>query len=389
MEKLIVPRFSPARWQAALTVSLLLCTHGLNPSAYAEQHGATTFDVPEAGTASGQGTFAVGINLLGAITGYYIDAKNVMHGFVRSPDGKLTTFDDPNATSQAGGGTLVHGINLEGAIVGGYLTATYHGFVRSPDGKFTTVDWPGACAMSVSEGCHGSGVWDNNAFGTIVGPYEDTSGNFVAHTGIRTPDGKFTTFEVPGSSMEAGQGTLPATFSGLNQLGAITGVYYDKNNAFHGYLRNPDGTFVKFEAPGADVTIAFNGTFPASLNDAGVITGDYYDVKEVSYGFVRSPDGKFESFQVPGADTTPGNYNGTFPENINALGVIAGTYIDSNNVYHGFVRCADGTINTFDAPAAGAGTYQGTIPEANNLEGATTGYFVDGANVSHGFVWRP
>ena len=69
MEKLIVPRFSPARWQAALTVSLLLCTHGLNPSAYAEQHGATTFDVPEAGTASGQGTFAVGINLLGAITG--------------------------------------------------------------------------------------------------------------------------------------------------------------------------------------------------------------------------------------------------------------------------------------------------------------------------------
>ena len=76
-------------------------------------------------------------------------------GFLRSPQGKLTTFDDPEASNQAGKGTKVIGMNLEGATVGVYLTDTYHGFARSPGGKFTTVDWPGACAMPVSEGCHG------------------------------------------------------------------------------------------------------------------------------------------------------------------------------------------------------------------------------------------
>ena len=127
--------------------------------------------------------------------------------------------------------------------------------------------------MSVDEGCHGTGAWDINFFGTIVGPYEDKSGNFVAHTFVRSPNGTFTTFEVPGSSMEAGQGTLPASLSGLNDFGAITGLYYDANNVFHGYLRKPDGTFIKFEAPGADTTDEFFGTFPNSLNDLGSIAG--------------------------------------------------------------------------------------------------------------------
>lgn len=380
--------FPPSARKRAILVSLL-CTAGLNLSGYAEKAKLIAFDVPGAGTAAGQGTFPAGINPFGVIAGYYIDSGNVSHGFLRSPDGKLTTFDDPDATVQAGGGTIVVGMNLEGATVGAYLTETYHGFVRSPDGKFTTVDWPGACAMSVSQGCHGSGVWNINAFGTMVGPYEDTSGNFVAHTAIRTPDGKITTFAVPGSSQEAGQGTLPASFSGLNQWGEITGLYYDANNGFHGYLRSRDGKFITFEAPGADITIQFNGTFPNSLNDAGAVAGNYLDVNEVSHGFIRSREGKFETFQAPGADTTAGSYNGTVPENINALGVVSGYYSDSHSVAHGFVRCADGSFLTFDAPGAGTGAGQGTIALGNDVEGTVTGYSTDGANVSHGFLWKP
>ena len=44
---------------------------------YAQGSRVSTFDVPGAGTASGQGTFPAGINLLGVISGYYIDAGNV------------------------------------------------------------------------------------------------------------------------------------------------------------------------------------------------------------------------------------------------------------------------------------------------------------------------
>jgi hypothetical protein len=231
-------------------------------------------------------------------------------------------------------------MSLDGTIVGGYLdtNTAFHGFRRSSDGTFTNFVAPGECTTGVPAGCHGTGAWNINLFGTIVGAYEDTSGNFVAHTFIRFPDGKFKTFSVPGSSREAGQGTLPAVSSGLNLEGAITGLYYDANNAFHGFLRKPSGTFIKFEAPGADTTTPFNGTFPQSLNYFGAIAGYDLDINEVYHGFARSPEGEFTTFDAPGADLNSGDYNGTFPSTINLFGAVAGYYIDASNVYHGFIR---------------------------------------------------
>ncbi len=45
------------------------------------------FDAPGAGktAGSGQGTFPDSISEAGAITGHYIDSKNVNHGFLRVP----------------------------------------------------------------------------------------------------------------------------------------------------------------------------------------------------------------------------------------------------------------------------------------------------------------
>jgi hypothetical protein len=45
----------------------------------------TTFDAPGAGTGAGQGTLPETPNLFGVITGQYIDASNVHHGFLRKP----------------------------------------------------------------------------------------------------------------------------------------------------------------------------------------------------------------------------------------------------------------------------------------------------------------
>ncbi|MGA9688201.1 MAG: hypothetical protein WBQ81_15700, partial [Candidatus Sulfotelmatobacter sp.] len=44
----------------------------------------------------------------------------------------------------------------------------------------------------------------------------------------------FTTFEAPGAGTGAAQGTVP--FS-INTAGAIAGMYYDANNAYHGFVR--------------------------------------------------------------------------------------------------------------------------------------------------------
>ena len=100
-----------------------------------------TFDVPGAGTGSGQGTFALSVNALGAITGYYYDASGVVHGFARAPGGNIASFDPPGSMD-----TIPRSINAAGTITGYYADAarTNHGFVRAAHGAITTFDVPGA-----------------------------------------------------------------------------------------------------------------------------------------------------------------------------------------------------------------------------------------------------
>jgi hypothetical protein len=95
-------------------------------------HGAiTTFDVPDAGTGSGQGTEALFISPEGTIRGNYADSGSVWHGFVRAPNGTITAFDVPGAGTGSGQGTFPATINPAGAIVGWYLDSSnvFHGFL--------------------------------------------------------------------------------------------------------------------------------------------------------------------------------------------------------------------------------------------------------------------
>src|ERR1700685_2498560 len=70
----------------------------------------------------------------------------------------------------------------------------------------------------------------------------------------------------------------------------------------------------------------------------------------------------FTTFGAPGAGTTASALQGTLAVSIDTAGDIAGFYTDANGMHHGFVRAANGTITTFDAPKAGAGANQGTLP---------------------------
>ncbi len=94
------------------------------------------FDAPGAGTEPDQGTWGLGINLAGEIVGDYQDADNVYHGFVRAPGGTITTFDAPGAGTGVGQGTGLNYpacLNPAGAITGLYLDANsvLHGYVRT------------------------------------------------------------------------------------------------------------------------------------------------------------------------------------------------------------------------------------------------------------------
>lgn len=381
---------------------LAFCTLGLGISASAQQLSITTFNVQEAGTGAYEGTIGIGVNSEGEITGEYVDSNFVFHGFLRSPEGVITTFDAPHASTD-GYGTFGRGVNVEGVTVGVYTNKNfnYGGFIRRPDGTFETYRDPNACTTGDPEGCEGTGFDTINIFGAIAGGYVDK--NFVEHALLVTPDGKVIAYEAPGAGNTPGnpanisplgdylyQGTNLAGYPpGLNILGAVTSGYLDKNYVYHGYLRNPDGTFIDFDAPDAGKGFT-QGTIPLGLNDLGVVTGFYFDSNNVNHGFVGYPGGTLTDFDAPGADTTDAYY-GTFPQSINDFGVTTGYYLTASGVYHGFLRGPNGRITKFDAPGADLtpGDFNGTIPSNINLFGAITGYYIDVNNVYHGFVAVP
>ena len=100
-----------------------------------------------------------------------------------------------------------------------------------------------------------------------------------------------------------------------------------------------------------------------------MIAGLYTDASNVFHGFVRHANGTITTFDPPGAQ-------GTFLVDggcINPAGVIVGQYVDASNVSHGFVRDANGAITTIDVPAAGTGPGQGTAAFGINPAGVIEG----------------
>jgi len=379
-----------------------LCALVTALAASAHEPRFVTFDAPGAGHASGQGTgcFAytdcsVLINNWGAITGYYLDANNVFHGFVRSPEGRFTSFEAPAADTNAQdfNGTLPNAINDAGAITGVYYDVSNlaHGFLRSPQGEMTTFDPPGSTAtipialnlesaivgyyvdesglfgafLRRADGtfvtwkdpnacntpntatsqffCGGTGAFNINVFGVIAGAYSDNSGNYVGHGLIRLPGGRLQSYEVPGAGNGFDQGTgCPGCSVGLNIFGATAGYYTDSNSLEHVYLRSFTGEATTFNTPG-DASLGANcySDCPLGLNDWSAITGVYFDANGVGHGFLRTPDGKVGSFDAPGAAEVspqpPWYWMGTLPVSINDDGMITGYYIDAHNVSHGFL----------------------------------------------------
>ncbi len=336
---------STALRKGALALCVILLVVALGVSADEDKPTIITFDASGAGTGAFEGTFPFAISDRGAIAGFYLDASNVYHGFLRARPHEKGDEEDESPTG-----------------------ATFNTF-EAPGADTTAGSFNGTFAFSI------------NSAGAIAGEYVDASS--VSHGFLRARDGTFTTFDAPGAGTGAFQGTIA---SNINPAGTIEGVYIDASGADHDFVRAPDGAITTVDAPGAG-TGPGQGTFACTrdcLNPAGTITGPYADASFVIHGFVRAPDGAITTFDAPGAGT--GAFQGTFPEGINRAGRIAGEYVDASNVSHGFLRAPDGTFTTFDVSGAGTGSGQGTIPNSNNAADAITGYYVDASNVAHGFL---
>jgi uncharacterized repeat protein (TIGR03803 family) len=149
-------------------------------------------------------------------------------------------------------------------------------------------------------------------------------------------------------------------------------------------LTAPAGSnrFTTFDAAGAG-TGENEGTVATSINTAGTIAGFYIDSSNVNHGFVRATSGTITEFET--ADAGTGAKQGSKAYAINTAGVIAGAYLDSGGVWHSFVRASNGTITEFSASGAGTAAGQGTFAFGINTAGVISGLYTDANSALHGF----
>jgi hypothetical protein len=200
------------------------------------------------------------INALGAISGHYFDSQQFGHSFVRDPSGAVNVFNSPT-----GGGTFARSINASGAVVGFFVSPTNgtHGFLRGPTGgNIVVFDPPGGSvateASSLNDNGAATGWYQQQQGMRFIGFVRDASGNII--------------------SFAPAFHTKPLS---INNDGAITGSTGDTLLG-HGFVRNPDGTIVVFDAPGC---LATHGM---SINDQGVIAG-WCDTGWRGLAFLRYP----------------------------------------------------------------------------------------------------
>ncbi len=317
----------------------------------------TAFDPP--GSAN---THPTAMNASGTIVGYYQDANSVEHGFVRTREGYIQTYDAPGTDTSSGAfviDTLIKGINDSGEITGNYSTTNgVYGFLRTPN-VFNASWFEGVFPGSINDS------------GAITGIYAPDLLAVSQQGFLRTPNGTFTAFVVPGSGTRPFQGVIPNC---INRSGAIVGTYVDESNASHGFLRAADGTITTLDVPGGPNTLG-NG-----INDSGTIIGAYWDASQAPQGFVRTVDGTVTTVEVAGQSS--------YLACINGSGTITGRYMDAQGASHGFVRTQDGAVTTFKAPGAGTNNGQGTFPAYINALGEIAGSYVDAKGAAHGFLLR-
>lgn len=245
---------------------------------------------------------------------------------------------------------------------------------------FKAINYPGA---------HETTAQGINAFGQIVGGYQDGTG---AHAFIYNA-GKFTSFDFPGATSTAAYG--------INNAGQIVGTFSNSSSAGQWFLYsggvftalstgaysiNNSGAIVTgsgFVNNGAvtvlnDPNAATNGTDSWGINDLDQVVGFYEDPNfTTTHGFLFSQGG-FSTIFFPGQNVTS-----CF--GINNHQQIVGSYIDTRSAMHGFLFNG-GNYTGFDYP----GTVSGTIGYAINDFGQIVGVYTPAyPYYNNGFLYSP
>jgi len=145
------------------------------------------------------------------------------------------------------------------------------------------------------------------------------------------------------------------------------GYYLDQLGVAHGFLWTQSGTKTSFDFPGAAATYAYG------INAKGNIAGWYVDSNGVNHGYVYD-SGKFITIDPP-------NSSSTQAWDINYANMIVGTYFDSiTGQYRGFTFFR-GVYSPYDVQGAAHTELHGL-----SHGGASVGMYIKSNGVEHGFV---
>jgi probable HAF family extracellular repeat protein len=208
------------------------------------------------------------------------------------------------------------------------------------------------------------GINDDNI---VAGGYTDSSG--ILHGFYGHPDGSdYVTFDLTdGSQAEA---------RAIRNDGSITGLALQNGFAFgEEFYRSPTGKIKLLKNPDGDL---MDGVVQGG-NDAGTYVGDYLDTDGITRLGFEGKKGKFKgAFVLPGLT----GVTSTNPRQINDKGAVAGGYIDSGGIQHGFVLKGKKLVS-FDAPnAVGVTTAEGI-----NDSGQVSGLYTDASANRHAFLY--
>jgi len=343
------------RTTALLSVAALAL---LSATSAIAQSSLVTFDAPDAGKAVNQGTVPTSINSKSVIAGYYIDSGNLLHGFLRQPNGAITEFSPPNMSD-----VFVLGINTSGQVIGSGThkvgsTFVTDGFLRSPGGHYTLIDAPGAIYTQPLQ------IKDN---GMIAGYFQASDG---MHGFLRDASGNYTVIDDPDAQVGGGSGEGTWVLA-INANGAATGYYSDTHTAgISAFVRDQFGTYTNFDA----ISGPIQAIVPNAINLSGEVSGYYADFDYTIHSFLRDASGTLTTYDDP---------NGSFTQSfgMNDGGVIVGLYYKVGN-QKGFRRDASGNFFTISSPTPNFITQPGAI----NNAGRITGIYFDPNSAVHGFV---
>ena len=136
-------------------------------------------------------------------------------------------------------------------------------------------------------------------------------------------------------STHAFSGKLTITFPGavntygdfVNAAGAVVGSYIDADGMFHGFIRNPDGSFTTIDLPKMP-NLEF--LFVNTITDFGAVGFRAKAANDILRSYILMPDGTLYEVRILGSVIT-------VVRNVNQDGSIVGYYDLADGRRHGFL----------------------------------------------------